>query len=211
MARGALRIKLADFADLPAIAQFARSTAPPAGSSQLGAMHARRADAQMPLRYESLLADPGHTVLLAIDDPATPPGAGAPAIEDVIVGMAVLSIDEVSSTVAVPGVHVTNLIVAAGHRRRGIGRALLAAAVRYAESHGVDHLAVAVLSEDRETHRYLARLGFAPLVVRRVAPVAAVRRALNMVDSAAERCLAPTSQRRVRRTLGAARVLRRGA
>src|SRR6478736_1990726 len=90
LARGALRIKLADFADLPAIAQFSRSTAPPAGSSQLGAMHTRRAVAQIPSRYESLLADPGHTVLLAIDDPATAAGAGDPATEDVIVGMAVL-------------------------------------------------------------------------------------------------------------------------
>lgn len=211
MARGALRIKIADFGDLPAIAQFARSTVPTAGSAQLGTTHARRADAQIPSRYESILADPSRTMLLAVDDPPAAGAARERPADGEIVGMAVLSVDEVSATIAVPGVHVTNLMVAAGHRRRGIGRALLAAAVRYADSHGIDHLAVAVLAEDRETHRYLARLGFAPLIVRRVAPVAAVRRALNMVDSAVERRLAPTSQRRVRRTLGAARVLRRGA
>lgn len=211
MARGALRIKIADFGDLPAIAQFARSTVPTAGSAQLGTTHARRADAQIPSRYESILADPSRTMLLAVDDPPAAGAAQERPADGEIVGMAVLSVDEVSATIAVPGVHVTNLMVAAGHRRRGIGRALLAAAVRYADSHGIDHLAVAVLAEDRETHRYLARLGFAPLIVRRVAPVAAVRRALNMVDSAVERRLAPTSQRRVRRTLGAARVLRRGA
>jgi GNAT superfamily N-acetyltransferase len=205
-----VHIKLADPADAPAVAQFARCAAAPPGPSQVGSLHARRAEAALPSRCESLLADPERAILLAIDGPPPPSaGRGEPGPE--IVGMAVLSIGEVGGTIEAPGAHITNLLVAPGHRRRGVGRALLAAAVRYAESHGVDHLAVAVLAEDRETHRYLARLGFAPLLVHRVAPVAALRRSLGMVDSAVERRLAPTSQRRMRRALGTARALRRGA
>jgi GNAT superfamily N-acetyltransferase len=189
----------AQHADLSAIGDFVRGAVPT--STPLASLRARRADAQLLTRYEAILDDPDRTMLLALDG----------EMSDAIVGMAVLSIDEVSAVAAVPGVSVTHLVVAKGHRRRGVGRALLVSAVRFAEAHGIEHVAVAVLNEDRETHRYLARLGFAPLVVRRVAPTAAVHRALGMVDSLAERRLAPTSQRRVRRTLGAARALRRGA
>lgn len=208
MGRGSVQIRIASIEDAPAIAQFARSAAPASGPH--GSLRARRAEELLPSRFAAIVSDADRTLLLAVDEPAGSGPAGDGPTGSII-GMAVLSIAEVSSALAVPGVHVTNLVVAPGHRRRGVGRALLAAAVRYAESQGIDQLAVAVLAEDRDTHRYLARLGFAPLVVRRVAPVAAVRRALGMVDSAVERRLAPRSQRRVRRTLGAARMLRRGA
>jgi len=203
MARASATVRTAQYDDLPHIVQFARRSLP---TAQLGSARPRRSESQLHARYEAILADPDRTVLVAVQEDLHAAGH-----DGAVVGMAVLSIDEVSTAAAVPGVHVTHLVVAKTHRRRGVGRALMAHAVRFAEAHGVDHLAVAVLSEDRETHRYLARMGFAPLVVRRVAPAAAVRRALGLVDTAATRRLAPTSQRRVRRTLGAARALRRGA
>lgn len=199
MARGSVRIKLAEPGDLAGIVQFVRAAV--TTRTSVGPTHVRRTDAQLMARYEAVLDDPARSLLIAMDD-----AAGRD-----IVGMAVLAIDELSATITSPGVHVTHLVVASSHRRRGVGRALLAHAVRFAESHGIDHLAVAVLSDDRETHRYFARIGFAPLTVRRVASVSAVRRSLGLVDSAVERRLSLPGQRRVRRTLGAARVLRRGA
>jgi ribosomal protein S18 acetylase RimI-like enzyme len=206
MSRGNVRVRVADTADLPAIVALARDTAQP---SVLGTIHVRRADHQLESRYEAMLQDPDRTLLLALEDNLD--AAGVVGDDDRVLGMAVLSIDEVGGTVALPGLHMTNLVVGKGHRRRGVGRSLMTAAVRHAEAQGIEHIVVAVLSEDRETHRYLARLGFAPLVVRRVAPTATVRRTLGLVDSLVERRLAPRGQRRVRRSIGTARVLRRGA
>jgi GNAT superfamily N-acetyltransferase len=80
--------------------------------------------------------------------------------------------------------HVTHLVVHPQHRRRGIGRALLAGAVRLAEEQGVEHLLATAAAGSREGNRYLARIGFAPLVVHRIAPTSTLRRALGMTDAA---------------------------
>src|SRR5256885_8705010 len=46
--------------------------------------------------------------------------------------------DAVGAIDLTPVLHVTHLVVAPGHRRRGIGRSLLAAAVHLAEDAGVE-------------------------------------------------------------------------
>jgi ribosomal protein S18 acetylase RimI-like enzyme len=83
-----------------------------------------------------------------------------------------------------PVFHITHLMVAPAHRRRGIGRSLLGAAVQLADEAGVEHVLATAAAGSREGNRYLARIGFAPLVVHRIAPTAALRRSLGMTDAA---------------------------
>jgi ribosomal protein S18 acetylase RimI-like enzyme len=106
------------------------------------------------------------------------------AVEDAgqIVGMLAGRRDDVGAIDLTPVLHITHLMVAADHRRRGVGRALLAGAVHIAEQSGIDHLIATAASTSREGNRYLARLGFAPLVVQRIAPVSGLRRTLGMSD-----------------------------
>ena len=61
---------------------------------------------------------------------------------------------------------------------KGSGKALLAAASRYADRNGCDHLVSAVPAQDRELNRFFARLGFAPETVRRVTSSAVLQRKL---------------------------------
>ena len=66
-------------------------------------------------------------------------------------------------------------MVTPSQRRRGVGRALLAAAVHLADELGVEHVLATAAAGSREGNRYLARLGFAPLVMHRVAPTSVLR------------------------------------
>jgi GNAT superfamily N-acetyltransferase len=59
-----------------------------------------------------------------------------------------------------------------------VGKALLAAASRYADRNGCDHLVSAVPAQDRELNRFFARLGFVPETVRRVTSSAVLQRKL---------------------------------
>jgi hypothetical protein len=79
---------------------------------------------------------------------------------------------------------VSQYLVDAEHRRRGAGRALVAAAMVFAEAQGTDTVAVDVHPDHRETNRYFARMGFVPAVTRRVAPLSLLRRSLLPVDPA---------------------------
>jgi len=103
-------------------------------------------------------------------------------VEGAVVGMAMLSDTFIGQLMEMPAVQLTHLVVAEGHRRRGVGRALLSGAVTWAEEVGADEIVASVLPSLREANRFYARLGFAPLVMRRVVPVAALRRTLAMTD-----------------------------
>jgi hypothetical protein len=74
--------------------------------------------------------------------------------------------------------HVENLFVAPGLRRHGIAKALLGGVAAVAERHGAEQVVVSAPPGARDAHRFLARLGFTPLVVRRMASTAALRRRL---------------------------------
>jgi GNAT superfamily N-acetyltransferase len=100
-----------------------------------------------------------------------------------VVGLLAARYDSVGAIDLTDVLHVTHLMVHPGHRRRGVARSLLAAVVQLAEDHGVEHVVVTAMSGARESNRYLSRLGFAPLVVHRMAPVSALRRTLGMSDS----------------------------
>jgi GNAT superfamily N-acetyltransferase len=106
-----------------------------------------------------------------------------------VVGMLAARHDEVGAIDLTPVLHITHLMVAPGHRRRGVGRALLAAAVHRADEEGIEHLLATAAAGSREGNRYLARIGFAPLVVHRIAHTSALRRALGMTDVATRMAL----------------------
>lgn len=98
---------------------------------------------------------------------------------DAVAGMAVLHAicpDPLSDSRVVQIPHV---VVDPRHRRRGIGHALVAAAADYADELGVEHVAAGLYPSLRDASRFYARLGFAPVLVQRVAPVSVLRRRLS--------------------------------
>jgi GNAT superfamily N-acetyltransferase len=129
-----------------------------------------------------------------------------------VVGMLSARDDAVGAIDLTPVLHVTHLVVAPGHRRRGIGRSLLAAAVHLAEDTGVEHLLATAAAGSREGNRYLARIGFAPLVVHRIAPTSSLRRSLGMTDVAGRMAVLRRARMvRAQRGSFASRAVGRGA
>jgi ribosomal protein S18 acetylase RimI-like enzyme len=151
-------------------------------------------------RLEEILEEAGRTLLVAVDDAAE------------LVGLLVARFSEIGAIDLTPVLHISHLLVAPKQRRRGVGRALLAAAVHVAEEREVDRVVATAAAGSREANRYLARLGFAPLVVHRVASLGTLRRSLGLVESS-ERMAVLRRARLVRASRGAvtARVIGRGA
>jgi len=151
--------------------------------TDLGPVRGRRVARSWPdgfrTRCEKVLADPEHRVVVAVDE------------TDAVVGAAVFAADAAAGLLDPPAVYVSHLLVAPAHRRRGAGRALVAAAAGYAEELGVDSVVVAVAPTTRDANRFFARLGFAPQVIRRIAGVHSLRRALASADPIGEPTLPP--------------------
>ena len=76
-------------------------------------------------------------------------------------------------------VHTSYLHVHPEHRRRGYARALLDAALDWAEEKDVTHITAITNSNSRDTNRFLARLGLGTAATLRLATTATVRRKLN--------------------------------
>jgi len=60
-------------------------------------------------------------------------------------------------------------------RRHGVGSALMEAAVRFAEDHGVSLVATAANADWRDANRFFARMSLAPQAILRIAPAQQVR------------------------------------
>lgn len=75
-------------------------------------------------------------------------------------------------------VQIEHLYVVADLRRHGVARALLAAVTGIAERVGAEQIISSAPPSARDSHRFLARLGFSPVVVRRVVATAVLRRKL---------------------------------
>jgi predicted N-acetyltransferase YhbS len=129
-----------------------------------------------------------------------------------VVGMLAAKPDDVGAIDLTPVLHVTHLMVDPEHRRRGIGRALLAGAVHLADEQGFEHVLTTAAAGSREGNRYLARIGFAPLVVHRIASTTTLRRSLGMTDVAGRMAMLRRARLvRAQRTGFAARAARREA
>ena len=204
MSRVNVRVRPADVPDIPGLVALTRSIDLSSGQFSGRALLDDGTD-HLTERFGQILADGRRTLLVAIDDNSTETCGP-------IVGLLVAKPDEIGAIDLTPVLHVTHLIVEPKHRRRGVGRALLAAAVHLADERGVDRMLATVASGSREGNRYLARLGFAPLVVRRVAATSVLRRSLGLAE-APERVAVLRRARLVRaqRAGLAARAARRGA
>jgi len=95
------------------------------------------------------------------------------------VGVLVLRRGELLPLSGTDAVHVEQIYVHPEWRGRGAARALLLVAASLGEQAGVEKLACSAPSTDREAARFLARLGFAPLVSQRVVPIASLVRRLT--------------------------------
>lgn len=95
------------------------------------------------------------------------------------VGVLVLRRGELLPLCGSDAVHVEQLYVHPEWRRRGAARSLLLAAASLGEEAGVEKLTCSLPPTDREAARFLARLGFAPLISQRVVPIAGLVRRLT--------------------------------
>ena len=101
-------------------------------------------------------------------------------VDDIVVGMACFIGRPMGPFVEATVVQIDYLHVRPAYHRRGAGRALVAAAAAFCEEIGAEHVVVNVFPQVREANRFYAKLGFSPMVVRRVAAVSTLRRTLAL-------------------------------
>ncbi|WP_107772631.1 GNAT family N-acetyltransferase [Nocardioides sediminis] len=89
-------------------------------------------------------------------------------------------------------------------RRHGVGSALIEAAVRFADAHGIGTLSTAAVSSSRDANRFMARLSFTPQATLRAATTVAVRAKLSARRSATRQ----GGSRHIDRVLAARRLHR---
>jgi GNAT superfamily N-acetyltransferase len=109
-----------------------------------------------------IAADPGQRLLVAV-------------LDDEIIGAAHLIRTQLSPVHNEDAVQINHLQVCEHARRHGAGKALVEAAVSWAEEKGASTVMAAATATDRDANRYLARLGFASIAVVRAASVASLR------------------------------------
>ncbi|UQX87139.1 GNAT family N-acetyltransferase [Jatrophihabitans telluris] len=194
MSRGNVRVRPASPSDIAELIALSEDN----GVTEHIGRRGRKGDTTtLADRYSLLLSDPDRLVLVAVEEE-----------HDKLVGFSVLLEEQVGVLAPTSTMYISHLLVAPSYRRRGAGRALLTGAVRHAEDRDIDHVVVGVQAAARDANRYLARLGFAPLVVRRIASVSALRRSLGIADSIDRVAL---RRRRTVRGVLPNRVIGRGA
>lgn len=138
-------------------------------------------------------------LLGVIEDPRS--GIVLASIDGEPVGMAVLWEAEAGPLSPTLVSHLGHMVVIRGARRKGVGRAIVAAATEWSERRGVEQMVAHVDPGQREASRFFARLGFAPVSVRRVAPINLLRRqfgAPDVIRAATTRIAARRPVRRLR-------------
>jgi GNAT superfamily N-acetyltransferase len=117
-------------------------------------------------RLSDVLLDPDCRIVMA-------------CVHDVPMGMAVLQVSQPDPLADGKLLQIVHLVVQRSERHHGIGRALVSAAADFATEQHIDHVATGVYPSLRDANRFYARLGFAPVAVRRIAPVTVLRRRLS--------------------------------
>ena len=153
-----VRVRPATLDDLPVLLEL---------GDQLGRPMARASAAQ---RFTEAIEDPERHLVVAVTD-------GEDGQEEPL-GMALFTVGTANPLLDTPAVHISHAVVSHRHRKRGAGKAIVAAAAGFAEDRGIEQLVISVHPASRDAARFYARLGFAPLAVRRTAPVSLVRRRL---------------------------------
>lgn len=170
MSRANVRVRPAERRDVEGLVALTRSI-----DTSKTSFTTRKAGSPDPrllaARFGQILDEGERTLLVACDDQG-----------DAIIGLLVARLEEVGAIEVATALHVSHLLVSPKHRRRGVGRALLSAALLLADELGVERILATVSAGSREANRYLARLGFAPSVIDRVATTAVLRRALGVAD-----------------------------
>lgn len=82
-----------------------------------------------------------------------------------------------------PSLAVEELFVLPQFRRRGVARCLLLAVGARAQRCGAEHVMTSVPTHARDANRTFARLGFAPVVTRRIAPTSLLMRRLRGTET----------------------------
>jgi ribosomal protein S18 acetylase RimI-like enzyme len=170
MSWSTVRVRPATAQDLPSMLDFGeelREQLGPAADSKRVRLASASSRATLEARYGEALEDPDRHLVVAVADDDSP------------LGMALFTIAPSNALLDTPALHVSHVVVADRHRRRGAGKALVAAAAAFAEQRGLDQVVVSVHPGSREANRFFARLGFAPLAVSRVAPTTVLRRRLQ--------------------------------
>jgi GNAT superfamily N-acetyltransferase len=195
VARAVARARAATADDVPAVldlfdellAASTRSSSATRGVKAAPAVD-HRAEAEQ--RYRTALDDVDARLFVAVvDDAGAVRGQGTREAtgSERVVGMVLCTVAGSGTFVDAPIVQMNHFFVVPAVRRRGAGRVLVAAATAWAEQRGLDGLGVAVYPDSREANRYFARLGFSPVYVHRVAPVAGLKRVLGSAVPAAAR------------------------
>jgi GNAT superfamily N-acetyltransferase len=199
VARINVRVRPAEFADVSALVTLTRSVDVSAGMFSGRPLMDSSAE-HLGRRFAEIISEGVRTLLVAVDE------------GDDLVGLLVARADEIGAIDMTPVLHVSHLLVGPKQRRRGVGRMLLTAAVHLADERGVDQVMATAGSGSREANRYLARLGFAPLVVHRIATTGVLRRGLGMAEAPEPMAVLRRARLvRASRAGRAARAIRRGA
>jgi GNAT superfamily N-acetyltransferase len=171
VSRACVRVRPASHADIPGLVDLIGAVDTHNGVFS-GKPLADASSGHVAHRLAEILDEEDRVLLAAVDEPGA------------VVGMLVARNDDVGVIERTPVLHISHLMVLPAQRRRGVARALLAAAVQLADESGMEHLLATAAAGSREGNRYLARLGFAPLVVHRVAPTSVLRKTLGLTEIA---------------------------
>lgn len=161
---GRVQVRRATDADLPDLVALWAELEQTAGRQLRESLHLAVDD--VPARMRAAISNAAFRVVVA-------------TCHEQVCGMAVFTPTSFGPLSTVSAVQLHHVVVATTHRRSGVGHALLAAAASYADEVGAEHLFVAVSPALRETNRFYARLGFSPVLVRRMTTVTALRRRLT--------------------------------
>ena len=151
---------------------------------------------------EEMVADARRIISESGDDPTC--CVVVAELDGVIAGSVFLRSTTVTPVNLEPVVQAIHPHVAPRFQGRGVGRALIEAAVTYAEERGIGHVASAAMAGSRDANRFMARLALGPMATLRLAPTSAVRAKL-----AAHGPGGRASTRQLSQVIAARRTLRR--